>query len=78
MAGGFYKEQYGEKGKVGVKALTENIPGPRKAAIVMVALGSKASSEIFKNLEEHEVELLTTEIARLENVSSELCEGVLE
>ncbi len=79
MPGGFYKDKYGdEKVKTAVKTNTEGIPGPKKAAIVMVALGSKASSEIFKNLEELEVEMLTTEIARLDNVSSEIREAVLE
>ena len=55
-----------------------NIPGPTKAAIVMVALGSNASSQIFKNLEEAEVERLSTEIARLDNISPETREAVLE
>jgi len=80
MPGGFYKEKYGGEThtKTAQKVSIEGIPGPKKAAIVMVALGSKASSEIFKNLEEHEVEILTTEIARLDNVSSDVREAVLE
>ncbi len=78
MAHGFYKDRYGgEKGDMPTVS-TVNIPGPRKAAIVMVALGTEASSQIFKNLEEHEVEQLSTEIARLENVSAEIRESVLE
>ena len=51
MAGGFYKDQYGEDKATPAKAISESISGPKKAAIVMVALGSKASSEIFKNPE---------------------------
>jgi flagellar motor switch protein FliG len=78
MPGGFYKEKYGEQKKPTQKVSTEHIPGAKKAAIVMVALGSKASSEIFKNLDEREVEMLTTEIARLENISAEIREAVLE
>ncbi|MFW6245174.1 MAG: flagellar motor switch protein FliG [Fibrobacterota bacterium] len=54
------------------------VPGPVKAAIVMVALGSDASSKIFKNLDESEVERLSTEIARLDNISIEMREAVLE
>lgn len=79
MATGFYKDSYGDAEKAsGKKPVSESISGPKKAAIVMVALGTKASSEIFKNLDEMEVELLTTEIARMENVSPEVRDAVLE
>ncbi len=78
MAGGFYKDKYDGKTKSAISPSVDNIPGSKKAAIVMVALGTKASSEIFKNLDEHEVELLTTEIARLDNISAEIREAVLE
>ena len=78
MPGGFYKDKYGEKAKTAPRPSVESIPGPKKAAIVMVALGTKASSEIFKNLDEHEVEQLTTEIARLDNISAEMREAILE
>ena len=78
MPGGFYKDKYGGDAKKATKVSTESVPGPRKAAIVMVALGTKASSEIFKNLDEREVEMLTTEIARLDNISADVREAVLE
>ena len=78
MPGGFYKDKYGGDAKKAAKVSTESVPGPRKAAIVMVALGTKASSEIFKNLDEREVEMLTTEIARLDNISADVREAVLE
>ena len=58
--------------------LAKNISGPRKAAIVMVALGSEASSKILKNLEEHDIEKLSTEIAKLDNVSPQIRQAVLE
>ncbi len=61
-----------------VLALARNVSGPRKAAIVMVALGSVASSEVLKHLDEKDVETLTTEIARLDSVSPEIREAVLE
>jgi flagellar motor switch protein FliG len=83
MAQGFYKDKYkeGEKKEQTAQAspaLAARMSGPKKAAIVMVALGSEASSQIFKNLDEHEVEQLSTEIARLDNISNEERESVLE
>ena len=62
----------------GIASLARNVPGPRKAAIVMVALGSNASAQIIKNLDEKDVELLTTEIARLDDVTVETREAVLQ
>jgi flagellar motor switch protein FliG len=85
MAGqGFYKEKYsGDKNtpvqsSSAASSLAAKLPGPKKAAIVMVALGTDASSKIFKNLDEHEVEQLSTEIARLDNILAEEREAVLE
>jgi flagellar motor switch protein FliG len=78
MAGGFYKEFYSDNKKKSEKVNIEGISGPKKAAIVMVALGSQASAEIFRSLEENEVEQLTTEIARLDNVAANIREAVLE
>jgi flagellar motor switch protein FliG len=79
---GFYKDTYSQKKKKKEqkKKVVEPaaISGPQKAAIVMVALGSEASSQIFKNLDEAEVERLSTEIARLDNISTDVREAVLE
>ncbi len=76
---GFYKESYDDKNTSPKPRISiDSIPGPKKAAIVMVALGTDASSEIFKNLEEQDIERLTTEIAQLDDVSSEIREAVLE
>lgn len=76
---GFYKDKYsGQESSGGQAKPKVDLPGPTKAAIVMVALGPEASSEIFKNLDEHEVERLSTEIARLEDITPELREAVLE
>jgi flagellar motor switch protein FliG len=44
--------------------------GKQKAAIFLVTLGSEISAEIFKHLREDEIETLTFEIARLENIES--------
>ncbi|MGM0444320.1 MAG: flagellar motor switch protein FliG [Fibrobacterota bacterium] len=54
------------------------ISGPKKAAVVMVALGSDTSTEVLKHLDEDEVETLTTEIARLQDVTPEVREAVLD
>jgi flagellar motor switch protein FliG len=42
--------------------------GARKAAILLTTLGADVSAKIFKNLDEGEIELLSTEISRLANV----------
>jgi flagellar motor switch protein FliG len=54
------------------------IPGLRKAAITLVALGDQSSAEIFKLLEEDEVEALGKEISKLTAVTSEQAESVME
>jgi flagellar motor switch protein FliG len=58
--------------------IAKNLSGPKKAAIVMVALGTEASSKILKNLDEHDVERLSTEIARLDNITPDVRQAVLE
>jgi len=55
-----------------------SLPGARKAAILLVLLGDKSSGEIVKNLTEDEVQLVSREIARLDQVSSEHAEQILE
>ena len=73
----FYKEA--EKGAAGKGlAAAFDIPGPKKAAIVMVALGRDASAELLKGLTEGEVENLTKEISRLDGVTAEMREAVLQ
>jgi flagellar motor switch protein FliG len=54
------------------------IPGLRKAAILMVAVGEQASAEILKQLDEEEVQDIGREVARLSNVTPELIETVLQ
>jgi len=57
----------GEKKSGHKKELT----GRQKAAIFLVTVGSEVSAEIFKHLREDEIETLTFEIARLDNIDSE-------
>ncbi len=57
---------------------TLTIPGPTKAAVMMVTLGPEACAQIFKSLDDEDVEILTSEIARLEGITPETRERVLE
>ncbi len=56
----------------------ERIPGARKAAIFLVALGEDHASDIFKHLEEDEVQLISKELAALQRVPSEVTDGIIE
>ena len=46
------------------------LSGRQKVAIFLVSLGMETSSEIFKHLREEEIEQVTFDIARLENIES--------
>ncbi len=63
----------GKKGAAHRKELT----GRQKAAVFLITIGSEISSEIFKHLREDEIEALTFEIARLENIEPEDRDKVL-
>ena len=54
-----------------------DITGIQKAAILLIVVGEAAASEIFKNLDEDEIEGLTLEIANLPDIPSSVLEGVL-
>ena len=60
-----------------VAAGTDQLSGRQKAAVFLVTLGSEISAEVFKHLKEDEIEQLTFEIARLENVDSQERDRVL-
>jgi flagellar motor switch protein FliG len=64
--------------KIGDRETPENIPGVRKAAILMVMVGSEASSAILRQLDEEEVQSISTEIARVQTLTPEEAEGVLD
>src|SRR5215471_19392937 len=59
-------------------SVKEHIPGPRKAAILLMMIGEDVSSLILKELDEDEVQQIGREIARVQSLSSEEAEGVLE
>ncbi len=54
------------------------LSGKQKAAILLITLGPQKSSEIFKHLNEEEIEELTLEIANMRMVSPEVKDEVME
>jgi flagellar motor switch protein FliG len=52
--------------------------GKRKAAVLLVTLGSDKAAQIFKHLREDEIESLSLEMAKLHNVGPEFTDAVLE
>lgn len=61
-----------------VARTTEHIPGVRKAAMLLILLGDKVSAEMVKQLSDEEVQMVAREVARLEAISSEESEALLE
>ncbi|MCR5656032.1 MAG: flagellar motor switch protein FliG [Butyrivibrio sp.] len=59
-------------------ALTANLSGTQKAAILLISLGPEKSSAIFKHLKEDEIEELTLEIANTRSVTPQVKEAVIE
>lgn len=56
----------------------ESLSGIRKAAMLLILVGDKSSAEIVKLLSDDEVQMVSREIARLEAISSENAESLLE
>jgi flagellar motor switch protein FliG len=56
----------------------EQLTGIRKAAMLLILLGDKTSAEIIKLLSEEEVHLVSREITRLDSISAEHAETLLE
>ncbi len=56
----------------GVKALT----GRRKAAILLVTLGTQSAAEVFKHLEQDTIEKLTVEMSRTQDIDPHEAEEV--
>jgi flagellar motor switch protein FliG len=54
------------------------LSGMRKAAILVLTLGEEASGEMFKHLQEDEIEKIAKEVASVGQVGSETGERVLE
>src|ERR1700722_9205666 len=64
--------------KTSDKPEVEQLSGLRKSAVLMIMIGDEASSEILKQLDEEEVQAISREIARVQTLTSEQAEGVLE
>ncbi|MBL8019238.1 MAG: flagellar motor switch protein FliG [Leptospirales bacterium] len=54
-----------------------HLTGRQKAAVFLITLGPEVASDIFKHLREDEIETLTFEMARVNNVDPAEKEGVL-
>lgn len=54
------------------------LTGTQKAALVLIQLGKDAASRILHQLNDEEIEQITTEIARLQHVDDETVAAVLE
>jgi flagellar motor switch protein FliG len=63
---------------VNISGNDAQLPGLRKAAILMVMIGDEASSHILRELDEDEVQEISREIARVQSLTPEEAEGVLE
>jgi flagellar motor switch protein FliG len=56
----------------------DSLSGQQKAAILLVSLGAETSAQIFKAMNEEEIEELTTEISRLRNVAAGTTGAILD
>lgn len=52
--------------------------GPQKAAILFLSLGEDIASEVLKNLEDHEIQKITSYMTQLTNISPEDMQMVLD
>src|ERR1700722_1830075 len=59
------------------KSETENIPGLRKAAMLLIVLGEQASADMLQHLSEVDVQKVSREVARITAISAEQAEVVL-
>ncbi len=56
----------------------ESIAGIKKAAMLLILLGDKTSGELVKQLSDDEIQLVSREVARLDSISAEQAEALLE
>ena len=55
-----------------------SLKGRRKAGVLLVALGSRHASQIFKHLRDDEIETLALEMAKVQHVEPSVTQAVLE
>ena len=58
--------------------MKEELTGKEKAAILLISLGPDVSSDIFKHLDDEEVEKLTLEIANQNKIDPEIKKKIQE
>jgi len=56
----------------------EELTSTQKCALILIAMGVENASEILKNLTETDVERISIEIAKLQNITAETLSGVIE
>jgi flagellar motor switch protein FliG len=61
---------------LGARAM--RMPGPRKAAVLLVALGTDRAAKVFKHLRDEEIEAVAIEMARLNHVEPTSSQAVFE
>jgi flagellar motor switch protein FliG len=54
-----------------------NLSGPRKAAVLCIALGDDVAAEVLKHLNDDEVQMVFKELAAMQQVSPEISDTVL-
>jgi len=59
-------------------ARAQRMPGPRKAAVLLVALGTDRAAQVFRHLRDDEIETVAIEMARLSNVDPGASHAVFE
>lgn len=60
------------------KSRAKELPGIKKAAIFLIALGPEHAAQVFRHLGESEIERLTYEIANMPHIDAELIEDVFQ
>jgi flagellar motor switch protein FliG len=55
-----------------------NVPGIRKAAILMIILGDQVAADILRQMDEEEVQAIGHEVACITSIGNEQAEGILE
>lgn len=59
-------------------AARKGLSGRRKAAIMLISVGTELSAEIFQHLEQEEIEALTLEIVSVGKITPEVRENILK
>src|SRR5277367_4326100 len=59
-------------------SLAQSLTGLRKAAMLLVILGEQAGAPLVQNLSEEEVQVVTRQVARVSQITSEEADTILE